>query len=184
MLDEAIAAIWQALEAGVHYPPAWRGRLTVEQGYRVQLAILERLLQRGERQAGWKVGLTSKGIQQQVGYHEPVFGYLLVSGERSSGTVLVVGELLSPFFETELCLTVGRDLMGPGVTQEQARAALTAAAPALEIVERRGDFAADAALSMADNVQQKHFVTGPALAPLPPGLDLAAVQARVSINGQ
>jgi 2-keto-4-pentenoate hydratase len=49
-------------------------------------------------------------------------------------------------------------------------------------VERRGDFAADPPLSMADNVQQKAFVTGPAQ-PLSPGQSLAATTLAVLVNG-
>jgi 2-keto-4-pentenoate hydratase len=54
-------------------------------------------------------------------------------------------------------------------------------APALEIVERRGDFTADLNLALADNAQQKAFVTGPGH-PLG-GLDLAAVTVDVIVNG-
>ena len=60
------------------------------------------------------------------------------------------------------------------MTLAQARAAISAAAPALEIVERRGDFAADLNLALADNAQQKAFVTGTPTSPLPPELDLGA----------
>ena len=38
-------------------------------------------------------------------------------------------------------------------------------APALEIIERRGDFAGDLNLALADNAQQKAFVTGAAIPP-------------------
>jgi 2-keto-4-pentenoate hydratase len=48
------------------------------------------------------------------------------------------------------------------VTVEAARAAIATVAPAFEIIERRGDFAGDLDLALADNSQQKAFVTGPA----------------------
>ena len=60
--------------------------------------------------------------------------------------------------------------------------AISAAAPALEIVERRGDFAADLNLALADNAQQKAFVTGPPTSPLPPELDLGAATVEVFVN--
>jgi len=77
---------------------------------------------------------------------------------------------------------VGRTLRGPGITTEQAAAALSAVAPAFEIIEKRGDFAADLNVSLADNAQQRFFVTGPAV-PVPPGADLAAVSVEVHVNG-
>jgi len=178
----AIEDIWQAAQRGEHYPPAWRGKLTVAEGYRVQLGQLARHVAAGDRHVGWKVGLTAQAIREQVGFHEPVLGFLLASGQQPSGAAIPFGSLIAPCLENELCLTVGTTLRGPGIAPAQARAALRAAAPAFELVERRGDFAADPPLSMADNVQQKAFVTGPAQ-PLSPGQSLAATTLAVLVNG-
>jgi 2-keto-4-pentenoate hydratase len=179
-LELATESIWTDLQRGVHYPPAWRGRLDMQQGYQVQLGILRRLLARGERQAGWKVGLTAAAMRVQHHVHEPCFGFLLESGNRPSGYRFRLAELTRPGFENELCITLGRALRGPGVTADQARAALLEVAPALEIVEKRGDFAADLPATLADNAQQKAFVTGAAV---PLGeLDLAVAQVSVYVD--
>ena len=180
----AADSLWEQARRGVYYPPEWRDRLTLEDGYRVQLAHLDRHVGAGGRQAGWKVGLTARSIREQLGVHEPVFGYLLESGSRASGARFRVADLVSPVFEAELCLTVDCVLRGPGITPAQARRCLSAAAPAFELVEQRGDFARDLALALADNAQQKAFITGPALSPLPPGLDLSRVAVEVFINGK
>ena len=178
-----VDSVWRSMERGVYYPPEWRGKLTTADAYRVQLGILERYLARGEVQAGWKVGLTAKAIQEQVGVREPVFGFLLESGARASGVVFRYDKLIDPGFENELCLTVGSPLQGPGVTLEAARAAVVAAAPALEIIERRGDFKDDLNLSFVDNCQQKAFVAGAAM-PLVPGMRLADTTVEIWINGR
>ena len=180
--DTAIEAFWDARRRGIYGPAEWKGRLGREQAYRVQLGLLERYVRAGDRHAGWKVGLTAKAMQAQQGVHEPVFGFLLGSGERSSGTRFHYADLIHPGFENELCLTVGRTLRGPGITTEQAAAALSGMAPALEIIERRGDFAGDLNLALADNAQQKAFVTGEPLA-VPPGFDLAAVSVDIIVSG-
>jgi 2-keto-4-pentenoate hydratase len=180
----AADAIWQLARQGVHYPPAWRGKLTVEEGYRVQLEHLVRHVRGGERHAGWKVGLTAPAIRAQVGYHRPVFGFLLESGAHPSGSRFRVADLITPLLEPELCLTVDRTLRGPGITPAQARQTVSAAAPAFELVERRGSFSDDPPLSMADNVQQKGFITGAELHPLPPALALRTVTVEVFLNGQ
>jgi 2-keto-4-pentenoate hydratase len=79
-----------------------------------------------------------------------------------------------------LCLTIGDTLRGPGIGYAQARRAITEVAPSLEVIETRGDFAADLPLTMADNAQQKAFVTGVAQ---PLGQrDLAAVRVSVYID--
>jgi len=176
-LEAATASIWESMQRGIHHPGEWAHRLSMDDGYRIQLGVLRRLVARGERHAGWKVGLTAAAMRTQMKVHEPCFGFLLGSGNEPSGHVFTYGELIRPGFENELCLTIGAPLRGPGVGFEQARAAISAVAPALEIIETRGDFAADLPLTMADNAQQKAFVTGTAL-PLG-NHDLA--QATVSV---
>jgi 2-keto-4-pentenoate hydratase len=155
--------------------------VTLDQAYQAQLELLARRERAGERQAGWKVGLTARAMQAQQGVYEPVFGFLLESGHRPSGVAFDFSALIRPGFENELCLTLGEPLAGPGVTLEQARSAVSHVAPALEIIEKRGDFGADLALSLADNAQQKAFVTGAAL-PLG-ALDLAEVTLELAVNG-
>ncbi len=155
--------------------------MTLDEAYRAQLELLARCERAGERQAGWKVGLTARAMQAQQGVYEPVFGFLLLSGHRPSGTTFDFSALIRPGFENELCLTLGAPLAGPGVTLEQARAAVSHVAPALEIIEKRGEFGADLALSLADNAQQKAYLTGAAL-PLG-ALDLAEVTLELWING-
>ena len=181
-VEQAVDAFWESARRGIYSPPEWKGRLTREEAYRVQLGMLERYVRGGDRHAGWKVGLTSKAMQVQQRVHEPVFGFLLDSGARPSGTRFTYAELIGPGFENELCLTVGRTLRGPGITAEQAAAALSAVAPALEIIERRGDFAGDLNLALADNAQQKAFVTGATVPPSAAG-DLGAVTVDVLVNG-
>ena len=182
---EGIAeSIWQGRRRGVYYPEEWKGRLTLEVAYRVQLALLDRYLASGERQAGWKVGLTAPAIQRQVGIHEPVFGFLLESGAAASGAAFPFDGLNRPAVENELCLTIGRALEGPGLMLDAVGAAVSAVAPALEIVERRGDAAADVPLSMADNCQQRAFVVGPAAGPPAASGDPAAATVEVYLNGR
>jgi 2-keto-4-pentenoate hydratase len=183
-LQTAMDMIWEAHRRGVYCPPEMKGKLTMDQAYRVQLGFLERRLKAGERQAGWKVGLTAESIRKQVGYHEPIFGVLLASGNKPSGSTFKVSELITPCFESELCLTVGQTLKGPNVTVAEARAAISVAAPAFELVERRMAFTDDPPLAIADNAQQKYFITGMALSPLPAELALRDAWVEVFINGK
>ncbi len=181
--EEIADALWQAMEEGRYMPPEWAGKFGLQQGYEVQLALLRRRVGRGERQSGWKVGLTAEAMRVQQKVHEPCFGYLLESGRHPSGQAYRFADLIEPGFENELCLTVGKTLRGPGVTLEEVAAAVTHAAPALEIVEVRGPFAGNLPLAMADNAQQKAYVTGAAV-PLTAGnRDLAGESVTVEVNG-
>ena len=174
----AIDSFWDARRRGVYFPPEWSDRLTLDQAYRIQLGLIDRRCAEGERQIGWKVGLTAKPIQEQFGFHEPVFGCILES--RASGHVFNAGELISPGFENELCLRVNRPLAGE-IDMATARAAVDVIYPSLEIIETRGDFVKQIAVALADNAQQKTIILG---SPVPlSALQLDAVPVTVAING-
>ena len=175
---DLIETFWQARQQGVYFPPAYFGRLGIDEAYAVQLGLIERRCAAGERQIGWKVGLTASPIQQQFGFHEPVFGCVLES--KPSGHVFAAGELIAPGFENELCMRLRVDLSGP-VSLEQARAAIDVVYPSLEIIETRGPFTEQIALALADNAQQKTVILG---APSALPGDLTSIEARVSINGE
>ena len=183
MDDSELAAAVGEFEAarmrGEYFPAAWFGRLSLDDAYRIQLALIDR--RNGARRVGWKVGLTAKAIQQQFGVHEPVFGCLLADGRLDSGHVFRADELISPGFENELCIVMGSDV-APGATAEDVAAAIDRVHPAFEIIETRGDLTRQLALALADNAQQKAFVVGPAVdrAALPP---LDEVTVSVRING-
>ncbi|HEY3848809.1 MAG TPA: fumarylacetoacetate hydrolase family protein [Acetobacteraceae bacterium] len=178
-IQSAIDSFWQAAQRGDYFPPDWYDKLDLDAAYRIQLGLIARRCAEGERQIGWKVGLTAPAIQQQFGFHEPVFGCILHSDE--SGSVFRPDELIKPGFEPELCLRIGRDLTG-SVTAEEARGAIDMVYPALEIIETRGPFTEQIAVALADNAQQKTVVLGAGVA-LPRGLALDRVEASVSING-
>jgi 2-keto-4-pentenoate hydratase len=183
-IEYAVDTIWKAAQAGIYFPEELKGKLTPRQGYEALLSILARHLAAGDTHVGWKVGLTSKGTQDAFGLYEPAFGFLLRSGARPSGTAFPTSPAIPYGFENELCLTVGTTLQGPGVTLEQARASIAAVAPALEIVEIRGDLKGDFSLGLADNLFQKAFVTGPATRPLPDHVDLSKATVDVFVNGR
>ena len=181
-MNAVIDLVWDNAQRGIYYPERLNGQLSLDDAYRVNLAITQRHLGRGEKQAGWKVGVTAKAMQEQMGVHQPVFGVLFQSGHRDSGVSLNFADLIEPSVENELCITIGQTLRGPGVTIGETRSAIAAVAPALEIVERRGVFS-DLPLAMADNAQQKHFVTAKASAWEPVSMRLSEASVDVYLNG-
>ncbi len=53
-IEQAADALWAGIRRGEHMPDAWRGRLSMADAYRVNLAILRRRVADGDPQAGWK----------------------------------------------------------------------------------------------------------------------------------
>jgi 2-keto-4-pentenoate hydratase len=181
-LERTIDAFWDDWQREVHFPPAWRDRLDLDDAYRVQLGLVARRCVGEVTQVGWKVGLTAKAIQEQFDVHEPVFGCLLSEGRIASGHAFRHAELITPGFENEVCVVLGRPLEGAGLSLAEVARAVDRCHPALEIVEKRGDLTGQLTLALADNAEQKAFVLGPPI-PLTADLDLSAIGVRVAING-
>jgi 2-keto-4-pentenoate hydratase len=177
-LQRVVEEFWAARGRGEYFPAGYFDRLTLDEANRIQLALIERRCAQGERQIGWKVGLTSRAIQQQFGFHEPCFGCILEA--RPSGHAFAAEELIRPGFETELCVRLGRPLAGEG-PPEEVRAAVAAVYPSFEITETRGD-PGQIALMLADNAQQRSVVLGEPVT-FTPALQLDQVEARVELNG-
>ncbi len=93
-LTATIEDFWIARKRGEFFPGAYLDRLSLDDAYRIQLALIERRVAAGERRIGWKVGLTAKTIQQQFGFHEPLFGCILET--QPTGHVFGAAELINP----------------------------------------------------------------------------------------
>jgi 2-keto-4-pentenoate hydratase len=181
--QEATEVLWQSAK---HWsPPAatLRKALTLADAYRVQLGILARWQETGEKLGGWKIGLSAEGARKMFGLQAPISAYLLASRHFASGHTFTHAALGRPIIESELCFTIGQRLRGPGVTREQVLAAVSAIAPAFEVVDMRVDMRADMPLGVADGVAQWGYVTGTALTPYPTDLDLGQVRVEMQKNG-
>lgn len=180
--DNAARQLHAAYDANTLFAKNLEGTIAADDAYAVQFELLTLREAAGEALAGWKVGLTSVAMQRQQGVHEPCLGHLLVSGQRPAPTTFDFDTLHGPGFENELCLRLGKPLEGPDVSLAHAADAIDSIAPALEIIERRSALGADFPLAIAGNAQQHAYVTG-AFVPFQGDVDLAEVEAVVSING-
>ena len=79
-VSEAAECIWEGYRRGEFFPADLVGQLSFDEALRVQLDILERRLARGERLAGWKIGLTSATVRAHFGTDRQPFGHIIESG--------------------------------------------------------------------------------------------------------
>jgi 2-keto-4-pentenoate hydratase len=134
---------------------------TPEEAYATQQAWAALRAGDGETTVGRKIGLTSRGMQRQMGVDEPDYGDLWGSRHARDGR-FAHAEFLQPRVEGEIAFLMGEDLEGPGVTPERARAAATAAAPAIEVVDSRiADWRIRLVDTIADNASYGGFALGP-----------------------
>lgn len=123
--------------------------LGMADGYAVQQELLRLLLADGDRVVGYKVGLTSLPMQRMIGVDSPDYGPVLASTVYADGGTVSVGDFIAPKVEAEIVFVLGESLRGPGVTTDQARAAISGAVAGLEIVDSR---IADWRIKLADTV--------------------------------
>jgi 2-keto-4-pentenoate hydratase len=107
--------------------------LTFAQAYAVQAEVGRLRERRGERIIGYKVGCTSKPIQEQLRMQEPIFGRIFDTGCFRSGASLSHSGFANLAVEGELAVRLGNDLSGPAVSEQACRKAIEAAFPVIEL---------------------------------------------------
>ena len=157
LIDEFLRA---RVEARPHRPPSEQGRrLDLGEAYRLQDALREALLARGERLAGWKAAFTNRAAQEANQLGEPGCAFLLASGVLASGAEVAAARFNGLAVEAE-------------VTAARAATAVEGALPALELVDFRYSGEAVGTDVIAEGVYAVAIVLGGALTPIT-GLDLA-----------
>ncbi|MEI2777980.1 MAG: fumarylacetoacetate hydrolase family protein [Tetrasphaera sp.] len=159
-------------------------QLDLDTGYAIQDRNLKRRLDRGEKQIGVKLGLTSRAKQQRMGVHFPFVAWLTDAMILPVGDPVPQGRLIHPRVEPEIVFVMGRRLEGPGVTCSQAMAAVESVWGGAEVIDSRyKDFRFKAGDVAADNASSGAFVTGPIGIPAD-DLDLALEGVLVEVGGQ
>jgi 2-keto-4-pentenoate hydratase len=111
---------------------------SVPDGSRLQLEVMRRHLAAGARVGGWKIGWTSRSARSGPGADGArPFGYVLEDRVLTSETVLDLDAVPDCKLEPEIALVLGAPLSGPAVTRAEARAAVSAVAPAFEVLSSR-----------------------------------------------
>ena len=134
--------------------------LTVDDAYAIQAMSIARRHARGERRAGYKMGLTSRAKMLQVGVSEVVWGRLTDAMRLAEGGDLHRARYVHPRVEPEIAYILAKPLSGE-VTAAEALGAVEAVAPALEIIDSRyRDFKFALPDVVADNSSSSGFYVG------------------------
>ena len=187
MIEQFSSELWRArLEREPIGPLTERAPdITVEDAYRISLAILHRRLAVGETVVGKKIGLTSKAVQEMLKVDEPDFGFLTdVMVYESGTTVEIARELIQPKAEGEIAFKLKNDLAGPGVTGADVLGATEGLAACFEIVDSRIlDWRIRIQDTVADNASCGFVVLGDRWV-APDAVDLPACKMVVKTNGR
>jgi 2-keto-4-pentenoate hydratase len=156
-------------------------------GYRVQRAVHDLLLPVTGALVGYKIGCTSKVMQQYLNIPHPCGGGVFARGVHESGVRLRASDFVRVGVECEIAVRLARDLPQARApfTEASVTEAIEAYLPAIEIVDDRYEKweTLGAPTLVADDFFAAGCVLGApvARAAVP---DLLAVTGRALINGE
>lgn len=111
--------------------------MTLDDAYAVQAALVALKRAAGARVIGWKIGLTSRAMQQALNIDTPDSGVLLGDMLFSDGATIPAGRFIQPRIEAEIAFVMKAPLKGEGVRRDDVLAATDYVAPSLEILDTR-----------------------------------------------
>ena len=105
--------------------------------YAVQDAWVAMKRAAGRRQIGWKIGLTSRAMQDALKIDTPDSGILFDDMDFAEGSTVPEGRFIQPRVEAEIAFVLKDRLAGAQLSIEDVLAATEALVPSLEILDTR-----------------------------------------------
>lgn len=157
--------------------------LTLDDAYRIQLHNIQRRVEAGERIIGHKIGLTARAMQVKFNVDTPDYGHLLDAMNLQPEMPLSMEELIDPQIEVEPAFVLGRELAGPGVTQQVVMEAIEYTCVCFEIIDSRiKDWRIKLNDTVADNGSSSRVLLG-AERRNPNDLELDDLETELEIDG-
>ena len=160
--------------------------ITIDDAYYISLRMLKRRVEDdGETVVGKKIGVTSAAVQEMLGVFQPDFGFLTNVMEYPNGAdIPIAGNMIQPRAEAEIGFRLSKDLVGPGITEQDVLDATDCIIPCFEIVDSRiDDWNIKIEDTVADNASCGVYVLGEPDAD-PNDHDLPNLAITVIKNGQ
>lgn len=111
--------------------------MTMDDAYAIQNAIRREKAAAGREIIGWKIGLTSKAMQQALNIDIPDSGILFDDMLFENGATVPPNRFIQPRIEAEIAFVMKSPLGGRAVTRDDVAAATDFVAPAIEILDTR-----------------------------------------------
>ncbi len=158
--------------------------MTIDDGYAIQKCVVAKKLARGEVVIGKKIGLTSEGMRERIGIHEPDYGVMTDRGLILDGK-LHMDTLIKPRIESEIAFILKEDLDKKVVSHWDVIRATAGVMPALELVDSRiKDWKIKIQDTVADAASYARVITGGNRVIPIDGLDLSMIPMAAYKNGQ
>jgi 2-keto-4-pentenoate hydratase len=152
----------------------------VRRGLRTQLANRRARMDAGEVPIGWKLGFGTRAAMEKLKISGPLIGFLMQEALLLSGTTVSLRGWCKPVAEPEIAVYFGATL-GAGASHDEARKAVAALGPAIELADIDGP-ADDVEGILSRDIFQRHVVLGPR-DPSRAGIRLDNLVGRVTRSG-
>jgi 2-oxo-hept-3-ene-1,7-dioate hydratase len=166
--------------------PDW----TLDDAYAVQAALVKKKRASGLKQIGWKIGLTSKAMQDALKISTPDSGILFDDMLFADGATIPKGRFIQPRIEAEIAFVMKQDLTIKSPIRADVLAATDRVVASLEILDTRilrVDPETQATRTIIDTVSDNAANAGIVLSTTthdPAAVDLRWVGAIVKRNGE
>lgn len=190
-IEAAAEALFQADQSGIQtglVSLAYPG-MTMDDAYAVQAALVARKMAAGRKRIGWKIGLTSRAMQDALKIDTPDSGVLLDDMAFADGATVPAGRFIQPRIEAEIAFVMKAPLAGAECTRDDVLAATDYVAPSLEILDTRilrSDPTTGQARIITDTISDNAANAGVVLGDerhAPHAIDLRWIPAIVTRNG-
>jgi len=112
-------------------------QLDMDGAYAIQAELVKQKVNAGRAITGWKIGLTSKAMQDALGIDVPDSGVLFDDMHFASGAVVPIGRFIQPRIEAEIAFVMKTDVTGNALTAQDIIDATDYVTPAIEILDTR-----------------------------------------------
>jgi len=153
----------------------------LQRGMQGQLAEWRRAVQAHGNRLGWKIGFGDRASQQRMGLAAPVLGFLRRDRLLAPGDIYRMPANAVIKAEVEVAIRMGRDVAAD-VSAAQAKSAIAAFAPAVEVVDVTQPLDGIEAL-LRGNMYHAAVLLGPEQHAIPSS-PRQAIQARLHVDGQ
>lgn len=138
-IEHAAAKLFEAEQSGqqIGLLSKRHNGMDMDDAYAIQKALVAQKLAAGRRVIGWKIGLTSRAMQQALNITTPDSGVLLDDMLFETGASIAKNRFIQPRVEAEIAFVMKASLAGENTTREDVIAATDYVTASLEILDTR-----------------------------------------------
>ena len=134
--------------------------LTIDEAYEIQRLSVEKAISADNAFIGWKMGLTSRAKQVQVGVDSTIYGRL-TDNMLLRNNEIIASEYIHPRIEPEIAFTFKKAICGENLSPYEVWSAVEHVYLALEVIDSRyKNFSFSSMDVIADNASSTKFLMG------------------------